>query len=91
VIGKSVPKGAASGVLKNHYPGGFESTMSRGEAALILGVRRTASIKKIKEKHRKLMVANHPDAGGSPLVATKINQAKDLLLKDMEPTVEDRQ
>jgi hypothetical protein len=47
-MGRSVPKGAASGALKNHYPGGFEATMSRSEAALILGVRRTASIKKIK-------------------------------------------
>lgn len=86
-----MPKGASTAALKNHYVGGFEETMSRSEAALILGVRRSASIKKIKEKHRKLMVANHPDAGGSPLVATKVNQAKDLLLKDMEGSVEDKQ
>ena len=58
--------------------------MSRKEAALILGVRRSSSIKKIKERHRKLMIANHPDSGGSPLFATKVNEAKELLLKDYE-------
>ncbi len=34
---------------------------------------------KIKEMHRKIMVANHPDAGGSSYVAAKVNEAKDIL------------
>ncbi|XP_020680418.1 mitochondrial import inner membrane translocase subunit TIM14-1-like [Dendrobium catenatum] len=64
---------------RKFYPGGFQHEMTRREAALILGVREHAAIQKIREAHRKVMVANHPDAGGSHYLASKINQAKDLL------------
>jgi DnaJ family protein C protein 19 len=37
-------------------------------------------VDKIKEAHRRVMVANHPDAGGSHYVASKINEAKDILM-----------
>ncbi|KAI3454342.1 hypothetical protein Pfo_011005 [Paulownia fortunei] len=66
---------------RRFYPGGFEQVMTRREAALILGVREHAILEKIKEAHRKVMVANHPDAGGSHYLASKINEAKDVLLK----------
>ncbi|KAJ1965179.1 mitochondrial import inner membrane translocase subunit TIM14, partial [Dispira parvispora] len=62
------------------YKGGFDPKMNRREAALILGVRENAATKdKIKEAHRRVMLLNHPDRGGSPYLASKINEAKDLL------------
>lgn len=33
----------------------------------------------MKEAHRRIMIANHPDAGGSSYIATKVNEAKDML------------
>ncbi|KAK2365393.1 hypothetical protein P8452_68150 [Trifolium repens] len=66
--------------LRKFYEGGFQPTMTRREAALILGVRQTTPTDKIKEAHRRVMVANHPDAGGSHYLASKINEAKDMLV-----------
>lgn len=64
-----------------YYEGGFEDIMTKREAALILGVRESSSSKRIKDAHRKLLILNHPDTGGSTYMAGKINEAKDLLLK----------
>lgn len=67
--------------LRQFYQGGFLPEMTRREAAQILGLREGAPQQKVREAHRKIMVANHPDAGGSDYLAAKINEAKDKLLK----------
>jgi DnaJ homolog subfamily C member 19 len=66
---------------KNFYDGGFEEKMSRREAALVLGIRESATPERIKEAHRRILLLNHPDRGGSAHLAAKINEAKDLLIK----------
>lgn len=55
--------------------------MTKREAALILGVRESASVERIKDAHRRILINNHPDRGGSPYIAAKVNEAKDFLLK----------
>lgn len=67
---------------KAFYKGGFGAKMSAKEALQILNLREsTLTKKRLKETHRKIMLANHPDKGGSPYLATKINEAKDFLQK----------
>jgi len=64
-----------------YYRGGFDPKMNRREASLILGISPSASKARIKEAHKRIITLNHPDRGGSPYVASKINEAKDLLEK----------
>ncbi|KAI9310595.1 hypothetical protein BX666DRAFT_2005179 [Dichotomocladium elegans] len=77
---QKLPKAAKAPRLTKFYKGGFEAKMNKREAALILGLRESQATKqKVKEAHRKIMLLNHPDRGGSPYLATKINEAKDFL------------
>ena len=66
---------------RTFYDGGFEEKMTKREAALILGVRESATPERVKDAHRRILLLNHPDRGGSAYMAAKINEAKDLLLK----------
>ncbi|KAK9475919.1 hypothetical protein V1514DRAFT_299623 [Lipomyces japonicus] len=73
---------SASSASNKFYKGGFDNKMNSKEALLILGLNESSLSKaKLKESHRKIMLLNHPDRGGSPYLATKINEAKDFLEK----------
>ncbi|KAJ7707592.1 hypothetical protein B0H17DRAFT_1125348 [Mycena rosella] len=77
-----IKKGAfgARGAAEQWVKGGFRSKMDRKEAVAILGLKDGPTLRnKLKDAHRNIMLANHPDRGGSPYLASKINEAKDLL------------
>ncbi|KAG0019333.1 DnaJ sub C member 15 [Podila clonocystis] len=77
----AIPRPGTLGAGK-FYKGGFDAKMDRREAALVLGLKETGlNSSKLKEAHRRIMLLNHPDRGGSPFLASKINEAKDLLDK----------
>lgn len=65
--------------LNAYYRGGFEAKMTKREASLVLGVSSSANLQRIRDAHRRIMIVNHPDKGGSPYLASKINEAKDIL------------
>ncbi len=62
-------------------PAPRRSGMSPDEALAVLGLRSGASEAEIKAAHLRLMRGAHPDNGGSDWLATRINQARDTLLR----------
>lgn len=66
--------------------GSFEAPrqgkMAVAEAYKILGLTPPVAKQDIVLAHKKLMQKMHPDRGGSDYLASQINLAKDLLLKD---------
>ncbi|MDC0998281.1 hypothetical protein OAS66_03210 [Alphaproteobacteria bacterium] len=59
-------------------------SISRAQALKILGLVEPVTDEQIKEAHRRLILANHPDRGGSTFLATQINKAKDVLLENVK-------
>ncbi|CAF1466481.1 unnamed protein product [Adineta ricciae] len=68
----------SEGLSSKYYKGGFDAKMNRREAALILGVSPTASRTRLRDAYKRLIILNHPDRGGSPYIAAKINEAKEI-------------
>lgn len=58
-----------------------DTNMTKEEAYEILDLAPGVSKKEIKQAYHNAIGRNHPDKGGSKYLASKINEAKDILLK----------
>jgi hypothetical protein len=56
--------------------------MTHEEAYKILGLEPGATAADVRQAHRRLMQRVHPDLGGNAFLAQRVNEARDLLLRD---------
>ena len=75
-LGEDWTFGRGSTARADYSPG----RIGRDEALAVLGLEPGASKEEILSAHKKLMKKFHPDQGGSNYLASKINEAKDLLI-----------
>jgi DnaJ homolog subfamily C member 19 len=68
-------------LFRNSFPA--KRGMPASEAAKLLGVESGADAETIIAAHKKLIAKVHPDAGGNAELASRVNLARDTLLKQL--------
>jgi len=71
-----------SGPVNGFGNGSGRRQMSREEAFEVLGLEPTASLREIREACTRLEQKLDPEVGGTHYLASKINEAKDVLFED---------
>ncbi len=71
---------AGGGQSGGSQAGSGSSAMDKNEAMSVLGLEEPYTRKDVTTAHRSLMGKFHPDKGGNTYLATKLNNARDLLL-----------
>ncbi len=66
---------------RTRAPAAFAPKMGRPEALAVLGLPPNPSESDIRASWVRLMRVVHPDSGGTDWLASRVNQAKDILLK----------
>jgi len=56
--------------------------MTHEEAYKVLGLEPGATAADVRQAHRRLMQRVHPDLGGNAFLAQRVNEARDVLLRD---------
>jgi DnaJ homolog subfamily C member 19 len=76
----------AAAVLYWLFRSSFPKTrgMPLNEASKLLGIESDADAEAIIAAHKKLIAKVHPDAGGSAELASRVNLARDTLLKHLK-------
>jgi curved DNA-binding protein CbpA len=57
--------------------------MSAAQALEILGIKVGATEQEIRAAHKRLMKGVHPDMGGSNYLSKQVNDARDVLLREL--------
>jgi hypothetical protein len=78
LIERAGARGGRAGAGNGTYATG---TMTLEEAYAVLGLQPGVSRSEIQQAHRALMKKYHPDQGGTTYLASKINEAKEILLR----------
>ena len=76
----SHPATAAGAQRQAPPPPRRQGNMTSEEAYEVLGLHPGATEAEIRAAHHRLMRTAHPDSGGSDWLATRVNQARDVLI-----------
>lgn len=58
-------------------------TMSAEEARSLLGLAPSADAEQVRAAHRRIVAQVHPDKGGTAELTSRVNAARDVLLKSL--------